>query len=106
MLQQILRVADAQLAQIVVDGHPGLLAKLLAQRALAALLLLAETLQNKGRFRLAASAASSLSSSASRCVAGIIRRVAMALNVSASWAKAVRPSFPARRAGRSHAQAG
>jgi hypothetical protein len=46
-----------------------LLAKLLAKRPLAAALLLAETLQNKGRLRLAASAASSLSSSASRCVA-------------------------------------
>jgi hypothetical protein len=68
MLQQILRVADAQLAQVVVDGHPGLLAKLLAQRARCTLLL-AETLQNKGRFRLPASAVSSLSSSASLCVA-------------------------------------
>ena len=32
----------------MIDGHPGLLAKLLAKRPLAAALLLAETLQNKG----------------------------------------------------------
>ena len=47
MLQEILCMADAQLAQIVVDRHPGQGAELLAQRALAALLLLAEFLQYK-----------------------------------------------------------
>jgi len=40
-------VADAQLAQIVVDRHPRLGAELLAQRALAALLLLAEFFQHE-----------------------------------------------------------
>ena len=30
MLQQVLGVADAHLAQVVVDGHPRLLTKLLA----------------------------------------------------------------------------
>lgn len=47
MLQQILGVADAQLAQVVVHRHPRLGAELLAQRALAALLLLAEFFQHK-----------------------------------------------------------
>ncbi len=47
MLKQVLGMADAQLAQIVVHRHPGLGAELLAQRALAALRLLAEFLQHK-----------------------------------------------------------
>lgn len=40
-------MADAQLAQIVVHRHPGQGAEMLAQRALAALFLLAEFLQYK-----------------------------------------------------------
>ena len=53
MLQQILRVADAQLAKIVVHRHARLGAELLAQGALAALLLLAKLLQHKASVQAA-----------------------------------------------------
>ena len=53
MLQQILRVANTQLAQVVVDSHPRLLTKLLAQRALAAPFPLAKTVKKEGTIEAA-----------------------------------------------------
>ena len=47
MFEQILRMANPHLAEILVDGHPGLTAKLLAQNALAALFALAKRIQFK-----------------------------------------------------------
>ncbi len=38
-------MADPHLAEILVDGHPGLATKLLAQNALAALFALAKFIQ-------------------------------------------------------------
>jgi hypothetical protein len=75
MLEQILGVANAQLAQMVYR-HARLGTELLTQGTFAALLLLAELSRTKLLFRLAASVAISLSSRVS-CVAEVIRLVAM-----------------------------
>ena len=45
MFEQILRMANPHLAEILVDSHPGLAAKLLAQNALAAPFALAKRIQ-------------------------------------------------------------
>ena len=45
MFEQILRMANPHLAEILVDGHAGLAAKLLAQNALAAPFALAKLIQ-------------------------------------------------------------
>ena len=64
MLEQILGVANAQLAQIVIYRHARLGTELLTQGTFAALLLLAELFQNKAFIQ-----AISLSSRVSCCVA-------------------------------------
>ena len=53
VLQQILCVADPQLAQVMINRHTGLRAELLAQCPLAALLLLAELLHHKAAVQAA-----------------------------------------------------
>lgn len=64
----------------MIDGHPGLLAKLLAKRPLAAALLLAETLQNKGAAKAGRQRGQQfVQQRFALRRRGIIRRVAMAL---------------------------
>ncbi len=50
MFEQILGMADPHLAQVLVDGHPGLAAKLLAQNALAAPFTLTKLIQFERMF--------------------------------------------------------
>ena len=64
----------------MIDGHPGLLAKLLAKRPLAGALLLAETLQNKGAAKAGRQRGQQfVQQRFALRRRGIIRRVAMAL---------------------------
>ena len=73
-------MADAQLAQVVVHRHPGQGAEMLAQRALAALFLLAEFLQYKVFIQAARKPGDELIQQRFlRCGGGVISGVTMAL---------------------------